>query len=185
MHAQIAEEAGEFTLEDVIEGIATKLVRRHPHVFGGQRLHSPQQVLRQWEELKRQERGEEASVLQGVPRALPALAQTQALLRRAVPLGLAAASPAEAQRAVQEALASLATAGDQRERQERLGQALFALVDLARLLECDAEDALLEACGRFRRRVQRLEELARARGLSLHDLEPEGRQALWREAAQG
>ncbi len=168
MHAQIAEEQGEFTLEDIIYGLATKLVRRHPHVFGGPRLRSPQQVLQQWEELKRQEKGDDAPVLEGVPRALPALAQAQALLRRMARLGLASPSPQEARQALSRALQALDGAQALQERQERLGEALLALADLARLLEVDAEDALLGACERLRR----LEEPARDRPLP--ELPPRG-----------
>jgi tetrapyrrole methylase family protein/MazG family protein len=183
MHAQIAEEAGQFTLEDVIYSTASKLVRRHPHVFAGQRLETPQQVLRQWEELKQEERGQDASALDGVPATLPALALAQALQRRAAGVGFRWPSPAEAWRKLEEELQELRQAGDSEDRLRELGDALFALADLARLLELDAEDALLLACRRFRQRFQRLERLARQRGQSLAGLGVQEMLTLWREAA--
>ncbi len=184
MHVQIAEEAGEFTLEDVVYGIASKLVRRHPHVFGGQRLETPQQVLRQWEELKREERGDEASALEGVPRTLPALAQAQALQRRAARAGFTWPSPDDAWQKLEEELAELRRADGPQQRRHELGDALFALADAGRLLEVDAEDALLEACQRFRLRFRRMEMLARERGRSLTGLGPGEKLRLWREAAE-
>ncbi|MCS7275771.1 MAG: nucleoside triphosphate pyrophosphohydrolase [Dehalococcoidia bacterium] len=183
MHAQIAEEAGEFTLEDVIYGVAAKLVRRHPHVFGGQKLETPQQVLRQWDELKREERGQEASTLEGVPATLPALAQAQALQRRAARSGFTWPTHADAWRKLEEELQELRQAPQGDPKLHELGDALFALADLARLLELDAEDALLLACRRFRQRFQRLEALARQRGQPLQELAPEELLRLWRQAA--
>ncbi|HXG41633.1 MAG TPA: nucleoside triphosphate pyrophosphohydrolase [Dehalococcoidia bacterium] len=185
MHAQIAEEAGEFTLEDVIHGVASKLVRRHPHVFGGQRLETPQQVLRQWDELKRGERGEDASALEGVPATLPALALAQALQRRAARAGFTWPSPQEAWQKLEEELDELRRAPEPGAALHELGDAIFALADLARLLDLDAEDALLLACQRFRQRFQRLEGMARQRGQSLRDLSPTDLARLWQEAAGG
>ncbi len=183
MHARIAEEAGEFTLADIIYGVASKLVRRHPHVFGEQRLETPQQVLHQWDELKRRERGEDASALAGVPGTLPALALAQALQRRAARAGFEWPSAEDAAEKVCEELEELRRAPDAQERAQELGDALFALADLGRLLDLDAEDALLGACQRFRRRFQRLEQLARERNLSLSALTPAEQLQLWREAA--
>jgi len=184
MHAQIAEEAGEFTLADVIYGVASKLVRRHPHVFGERRLETPQQVLHQWDELKRRERGAGASALDGVPGTLPALAQAQALQRRSARAGFEWPSAEDAAGKVFEELEELRRAPDAQERAHELGDALFALADLGRLLELDAEDALLGACERFRRRFQRLEQLVRERRLSLSALTPAEKLRLWREAAE-
>lgn len=185
MHIQIAEEQGEFTLEDVLYSVASKLVRRHPHVFGSQRLETPQQVLQQWEELKRQERGEDASVLEGIPSTLPALAQAQLLQRRAARAGFTWEEPQQAWEKLQEELAELASARDAAERFHELGDSLFALADVARLHSLDAEDALLAACRRFKESFQALESLLRARNADLSSLSLEEKLAAWREARGG
>jgi tetrapyrrole methylase family protein/MazG family protein len=182
MHTHMAEEAGTFTLEDVIYGIATKLIRRHPHVFGGRHLQSPQEVLEQWEELKRQEKGENAHLLDGVPRALPALAQAQALWRRLARLGIGPQSAEEAKQEVLQALQGLAAALTTHERHQRLGHAAMALAALASILEVDAEDALLDACHALRRRARRAEELARRQGTTIQELSLEGRRRIWQAA---
>jgi len=83
LHIQLAEEAQEFTLADVIYGIASKIVRRHPHIFGEEKADSPEEVMVRWQALKREERGPEGSALAGVPQAMPALARAQMLLARA------------------------------------------------------------------------------------------------------
>jgi tetrapyrrole methylase family protein/MazG family protein len=89
IHTQLAEEAGEFDMADVLEGLAQKLVRRHPHVFGDVDLETAGQVVAQWDELKKKERGEDDSALANVPPALPALSYAQTLLRRAESAGFA------------------------------------------------------------------------------------------------
>ena len=179
MHAHMAEEEGAFTLEDVIYGIATKLIRRHPHVFGGRSLHSPQEVLQQWEELKRQVKGEDAHLLDGVPHALPALAQAQALWRRLARLGLGPQSAEEAKQEVLQALQGLDLASTPQERHRHLGHAAMALASLASIVEVDAEDSLLDACHNLRRRVRRAEEVARQQGTTLQRLGLEERRRLW------
>ena len=136
LHAQLAEDAGEFVIEDVLASIGTKLVRRHPHVFGGTRVEDADEVLRNWETLKKDERGD-APVLDAVPAAMPALAQAQSVQSRAAKAGLGAIQPAEID--VRDA--------------EALGDLLFRIVAAARANEIDAEEALRLAVGRYRARV--------------------------------
>jgi tetrapyrrole methylase family protein/MazG family protein len=146
LHAQLAVEAGTFSLADVVGHITAKLVRRHPHVFGDVTADTPEAVRANWEALKRAERGErgEDDPLAGLPRALPALARAQAVRRKLDPAGIAAAG-----------LAPLATAlgaldevpADPAEREARLGEALWALVALAERWGVDAETALRAATG--------------------------------------
>ncbi|HZP56201.1 MAG TPA: nucleoside triphosphate pyrophosphohydrolase [Dehalococcoidia bacterium] len=154
LHAQVAEDHGEFRIEDVVGSIAAKLVRRHPHVFGGVTVSGAGEVLQNWEVLKREERGD-APLLDAVPKALPALAQAQSLQSRAARAGF----PAPDAQAAREALHAVASAPELTP--TALGDALFGLVALARSHDIDAEEALRVAIARFRARVAQ-EERARS-----------------------
>jgi MazG family protein len=136
LHAQLAEDAGEFVIEDVLASIGSKLVRRHPHVFGGTSVEDADEVLRNWEVLKKDERGD-APILDAVPKAMPALAQAQSVQSRAAKAGLGAVLPIKSD--------ALDT--------DALGEMLFRIVALAREREIDAEEALRLAVRRYRERV--------------------------------
>jgi tetrapyrrole methylase family protein/MazG family protein len=182
LHGQLAEEAGEFTLEDVIGRIASKIVRRHPHVFGQAQADSPEEVMTRWQELKRGERGEEGSVLADVPHAMPALACAQQLLDRASRVGFEWSQTEDVLDKLNEEIQELARAGEAEEKQEELGDVLFLLVNLARYLELDAEEALRRANRKFRQRFTTMEALAQERGRALADLPLEQQEALWEAA---
>jgi tetrapyrrole methylase family protein/MazG family protein len=184
LHAQIAAESGEFTIEDVIEGIAVKLVRRHPHVFGGPKVETPDEVVMKWEEIKSEERGGRP-LLADVPPTLPALAFSQALQERAVAAGFEWPSVADVLEKLVEETQELAQAKTEEERREELGDVLFVLVSLARKLDLDAEESLRLAARRFRQRFAALEALAQERGLRLADLPIDALEALWRETKPG
>lgn len=181
LQVQIAEELGEFRLSDVVHGIADKLVRRHPHVFGEAVAETPDAVVEQWEELKRQERGD-ASALAGVPETLPALALAQAVQRRAGRAGFAWESAQQAWQALDAEVGELRRAHTPEEQREEVGDALFALVNLARLTEVDAEEALRSTIRGFARRFQRVEGMVRGRGLNLSGMRLAEKMALWDEA---
>jgi tetrapyrrole methylase family protein/MazG family protein len=154
LHAQVAEDADEFTIEDVVRSIAAKLVRRHPHVFGDVQVSGAQEVLRNWEALKQAERGEAGeSLLDHVPRAMPALAQAQSLQSRALKAGLGP-SPVSAE-ALARAVRELATGAAEPDEAavRRLGELLFGIAALARSREIDAEEALRLELRRFREQV--------------------------------
>ena len=151
LHAQIAEDDGEFVIEDVFASIAAKLIRRHPHVFGDLEVEGAQEVLRNWETIKKRERGDEP-LLDHVPRAMPALLQAQSVQNRATGVGLAPDVPSA------DAAASLLRdlthgASDN----ERVGDLLMTIVSLAREAGIDAEDALRAAIGRYRIHVEQEE----------------------------
>ncbi len=158
LHAQVAEDAGEFAIEDVIGSIAAKLVRRHPHVFGEVVIGGPDDVIRNWEALKQEERGE-APVLDAVPKAMPALAQAQALQSRAEKAGIDIEAPHRD--AVRDALDTVAREGGLEA--ETLGELLFGLVSVARAHDIDAEEALRMAARRFRERADAVESASRSR----------------------
>lgn len=186
LHAQLAREEGAFSLGDVLEGIISKLIRRHPHVFASLEVSGSAEVLRNWEAIKASERAEEgqeeASLLDGVPRTLPALAQAQAISRRAVRVGFDWTRVEEVWAKVEEEMAELRRATTPQEQAEELGDLLFTLTNLARWMGIEAEDALRMASLKFRRRFAHLEEEARRRHMPVEKLAPAEMDALWEEA---
>lgn len=184
LHAQLAREEGAFDLADVFAGISAKLIRRHPHVFGKTSVASSAEVLRNWEAIKSAERAEEGdkgSLLDGVPKTLPALAYAQAIGRRAARVGFDWTRVEEVWAKVEEEMAELRRARPE-ERAEELGDLLFALVNLARWLGVEAEDALRATNAKFHRRFAWLERQARASGRPLEQLPMAEMDALWEEA---
>lgn len=190
MHVQIATEEGAFRFADVIARIDAKLKRRHPHVFGDVHVKDTEEVLRNWEAIKAEERqagsgaGHEASPLGGVPAILPALARAQALGERAARSGFDWPDVEGVLAKVAEEAAELVAADDDEERAGELGDLLFALANLARWLKVDAEMALREAADRFTSRYTRLTELLATRGTDLRQLSLAERKALWRESRE-
>lgn len=185
-HATLAAEEGLFDLADVARGIRNKLIHRHPHVFGDVEARSAGQVIRNWEAIKRAEKGR-ASVMDGIPAHLPALLYAQKAQRKAAAVGFDWASVAGAWSKVTEELAELeeavavAASGTRPEIAEEVGDLLFSVVNVARHLDVDAEGALRAATAKFRDRFQALEQLAAARGLALDGLDLDGLDALWDE----
>lgn len=209
-HSQIAAEAGTFTIEDVLDLLAEKLIRRHPHVFGNRdqtsALTNGEQVLRQWEEIKRAEReaaGNAQSALDGVPKTLPALLRAYQTQARAARVGFdwphnaagleqvfgkVAEEIGELHHAVSqnesemEPAASQPTGGEQIEAE--LGDILFSLVNLARFLKVNPEEALRGSTNRFIDRFHLVEAQAAEKGRSLKDMSLAEMDVLWNEAKQ-
>ncbi|MBI3972015.1 MAG: nucleoside triphosphate pyrophosphohydrolase, partial [Chloroflexi bacterium] len=185
-HAQIAGESGSFDFGDVVAGIAAKLIRRHPHVFGDESAHDADAVLRNWEALKRAEREGKAqperSMLDGVPQAMPALAYAQAVQARAARVGFDWPDVAGVLDKVAEEARELATAASAAERFEEFGDLLFVLARLASWLGVDAEDALRAANQKFRTRFAAMETTARAEGKALEQYDAAGLDRLWNAA---
>ncbi|HSV85161.1 MAG TPA: nucleoside triphosphate pyrophosphohydrolase [Levilinea sp.] len=188
LHAQIASEEGEFSMADVISGISRKLIRRHPHVFSDVQVENVKGVLTNWERIKEAERksnGEELfgnGLLDGVPRALPALSQAQEIQDRAARVGFdwSEISPVIAK--VHEELNEVLSAESNAERVGELGDLLFAVVNLVRWYGMDAESALRRTNERFRRRFRHVEEQARVVGRSLADMSLDEMDAFWDQA---
>ncbi len=187
-HAQLAEEAGRFTIRDVLRCINEKLVRRHPHVFGQVKVDSADQVLVNWEHIKATEEGERReSVLDGIPRGLPALQEAEKVQRRAARVGFDWPDVSGVWPKVEEELAELrreADRGDPDRIEAELGDLLFAIVNLARFLGVDPERALRRATRRFSERFREVERAARESGRKLEDMTLEEMDQLW-EAAKG
>ncbi|MBV8899073.1 MAG: nucleoside triphosphate pyrophosphohydrolase [Verrucomicrobia bacterium] len=180
LHAQIAAEEGRFSLDDIAGELADKLVRRHPHVFGENRLPDSDAVLRQWDQLKQEEKVERRSALDGVPPHLPALARAQKVQAKAARIGFDWPDAAGALAKVQEELAEVAGA-TAAELEGEVSDLLFAVVNYARKRKVDAEQALLSATRKFSRRFHAVEGLARARGLDARSLRLDQLDALWDE----
>ncbi|HOT91428.1 MAG TPA: nucleoside triphosphate pyrophosphohydrolase [Anaerolineae bacterium] len=188
MHAQIAGEEGEFRMADVIAGIDAKLKHRHPHVWGNVQVADAQEVTVNWELIKRQERADsgaaQRSLLDGIPKTLPALAQACAYSGRAARVGLDWASPADILARIKRLVETLCAASSPEVQAQALGELLLALSAWARRMALDPEGILREANARFARRVRDVETLARHRGLTLEALSAEERARLWEEAAR-
>jgi tetrapyrrole methylase family protein/MazG family protein len=189
LHAQVAAEAGTYTIEDVIESIMVKLIGRHPHVFGDLELESAQDVRHAWESFKQRQKPKRESVLEEIPRGLPALPQSNLMQKRAASVGFAwpdlAAVVAKAAEELDELRAEVETAAPKERRTEELGDLLFALVGIARRLKIDPEEALRGANHKFAERFGYLERQAREQGLALRDMPVEEMMRLWNEAKDG
>jgi tetrapyrrole methylase family protein/MazG family protein len=181
LHAQIAREEGQFTIDDVVRGISAKLVHRHPHVFGDATVSDARDVALSWESLKQEERGT-ASVLAGLPRGMPALARSQALQRRAARVGFDWKEIGDVIAKLGEEVRELQDCADRAERVREFGDLLFALVNAARWLDVDSEEALRLASERFSQRFAHMEEHCRRKGLALSSLALEEQDRLWEEA---
>jgi nucleoside triphosphate diphosphatase len=184
-HARMAEEAGLFGFDDVVQAIAEKMVRRHPHVFGDADIASVAAQNEAWEAHKaaeRAEKGEAGSVLDGVALALPALLRAAKVSRRAARIGFdwpdAASVIDKIEEEIAELEAEIDAGADHSVVEEELGDLLFAAANLARKLDVEPETALRRATAKFERRFRRVETLAKERGIG-PDLDP--LEALWAE----
>jgi len=186
LHAQIATENQDFNMTDVIADVSEKIVRRHPHVFGGQDVESVDGVLHNWEQIKAEERkskGEERkSMLDGIPTALPALTQADQIQQRAQRVGFDWKTIDPVIAKIHEELQELKEADTPERKQSEAGDVLFAVVNLLRWLEIDPEMALRETNVRFRERFGYIESAAARQGKQVEDLSFEEMDALWEEA---
>jgi tetrapyrrole methylase family protein/MazG family protein len=184
LQAQIATEDGEFRMSDVVHGITTKLISRHPHVFGDVKLEDADAVIANWEHLKAGERkasGQQRGLLDGVAAALPALGQAEAYTARAARVGFEWPNIEGVLGDVAEEIGELQVAETPEERTSEYGDILFALVNLARWLKVDPEAALRAANTRFKQRFTYVESTARSQGRELKDMTLEEMDALWEE----
>ncbi len=185
LHAQFAAEERQFDLTDVYRSIAGKIVRRHPHVFGGVEVDGVEQVLSNWETIKAGERAErgkkEEGAFGGVARALPALPASREIQERAAALGWDWEAIEPVWEKVAEEIEELRSAATDEERLHEIGDVLFATVNLARWMKLDPEEALRAANHRWVARHRQVEELAAQRGVDLNALDLAGKDELWDE----
>lgn len=191
-HAQLAQEAGSFTIDDIVETVTAKMVRRHPHVFGDVEANDVSTVLRNWDAIKKEEKSaqgkpEPESLLSGVPRHLPALMHAEEVQKKAARVGFewadvtgAVEKVAEEARELQDAVNDSDPAGQSAE----LGDLLFAIVNVARYLHVEPEEALRATTAKFMRRFQHIEERAAAAGRKLADMTVAEMDAFWNEAKE-
>ena len=182
LHAQIASEDGEFELGDVIRGINTKLIHRHPHIFGSQKVNSAEEVAHNWEALKQEEREADTSILDSVPRQMPALGYSQTIQRRVAQVGFDWEDDDSVIDKLAEEVNEFKRASSQEQRAEEFGDLLFILVNIAWREGIDLEAALRGANQKFYRRFACMEEVCRQRGLSFSQLSFEEQNVLWEEA---
>jgi tetrapyrrole methylase family protein/MazG family protein len=184
-HAQIASDAGEFGLGEVIENINAKLIHRHPHIFGSKKVKDAEEVALNWEELKEEEREPGASILESVPRPMPALGYSQEIQRRVAYLGFDWEDDSGVIDKLAEEVGEFQQAESQEKKAEEFGDLLFTLANIARRMGIDLEAALREANRRFYKRFTYMEDACRKRGLNLGELSFDEQNALWEEAKKG
>jgi len=188
LHAQIASEAGEFAIDDVIDGITRKIRRRHPHVFGSATADTPEEVHRAWDAIKREEKSSDVEraqegTLDGIPEGLPALMYAQKMSRRAVGVGFEWETLDDVWAKVHEEIDELkATEPGSPEAVDEIGDVLFTVVNLARKQGIDAEIALRGTCNKFRGRFEDMERTAATRGELVKDLDITELERLWQAA---
>ena len=186
-HAQLAHERGDFAIGDILAGTIAKMTRRHPHVFGSAAASTPKEALRNWEEIKRQEKAEaqDTSVLDGVPRRLPSLLRAQRLQEKAARVGFDWPEIEQVWRKLSEELRELRAAMDRDNRVEveaELGDVLFVLVNLARWLEINPDEALHHTSQKFIKRFQFIERELSRQGKTPKQSTLAEMDALWEQA---
>ncbi|MCL4078396.1 nucleoside triphosphate pyrophosphohydrolase [Coriobacteriia bacterium Es71-Z0120] len=186
LHARIGSEEGTFGIDEVISGIIAKIRRRHPHIFGSVEARTPDEVMRNWDAIKRgerEERGDEGGVLSGVTPSLPALMYAQKLSKRAAAAGFEWPDIEGVWAKVHEEIDELKAApAGSAEAADEVGDLLFTVVNVARHLGVDAEDALRRTCAKFVRRFEKMERAAQARGVDVRSLSIEEYDVLWEQA---
>ena len=182
LQSELAEEAGTFQLNDVVERLTTKLIRRHPHVFGDVEVGGAADVEVNWEALKKAEKGERVSALDGVPRSLPALAMAAELQKRMRKTGFEWPDRSGAEAKLAEELDELREAATPEEAAAELGDVLFVLTELANWYGANAEDALRRTNAKVEARFRYVEDRVRERGLSVSDVPLAELEAIWQQS---
>lgn len=187
-HCQIAKEKGEFDIDEVIKKIIDKMIARHPHVFGEEKFETSEEVLKQWEERKREEGKLRESILEGIPKELPSLLRAQRLQARAARVGFDWKRVEDVIEKLEEELhefkVALKNNKNQKEIEDELGDIFFVLVNISRFVGVNPEDALRKTISKFISRFRYIEMKAKDTGKSLSDMTLEEMDALWNEAKQ-
>lgn len=185
-YARMADEAGRFDISGVLNGVCDKLVRRHPHIYGNVEANDSETVVANWEQIKQQEQGDTPrGVLAGVPNSMPALLQAYRMQQKAAAVGFDWDTPEPVWAKVQEELAELqdaVQANDAANMTEELGDVLFSLINYARFIGVNPEDALAYTNRKFKYRLGQIEQAAWAQGKQLKALTLEEMEALWQAA---
>ena len=180
--AQMAADEGRFDISDSLEAINSKLVRRHPHIFGDATAETPEDVKRTWDAIKKTEKPQQKGLLTGVPRTLPALVEAQQIASRAAGAGFDWENVEQVFDKLNEELTELKATKSQDEREDELGDMLFVMVNIARFLKVDPEQALRRTNAKFRHRFGHVEQGLEAEGKSPQNATIEEMEALWQAA---
>ena len=183
--SRVAEENGEFGISDVIETIAKKMINRHPHVFGDTTCETPEEVIMNWEEHKKREGKQRSSILEGVPKELPALLRAHRLQARAAKVGFDWDRVEDVLGKLDEEVAEFKEAVRRKEKgniEDELGDILFVIVNISRFIGVNPEDALRKTISKFISRFRYIEMAAADRGKKLTDMSLAEMDALWDEA---
>ncbi|MDP9290969.1 MAG: nucleoside triphosphate pyrophosphohydrolase [Verrucomicrobiota bacterium] len=185
MHSQLAAESKRFDLDEVARGVSEKLIRRHPHVFGNKNLQDSGAVLKQWDEIKRAEKGGAPSVLDGVSTALPALMRAEKVQKRAARVGFDWENLADVLNKIREELTEIEAeldSGNRARLEEEIGDLIFSVANLARKAELDCELLLQRATEKFAGRFRKLESILAQRGKTFAHANAAELDAIWNEA---
>ncbi|MFV0498196.1 MAG: nucleoside triphosphate pyrophosphohydrolase [Candidatus Fimivivens sp.] len=185
-HSRISEEDRDFSIDNVADGICKKLILRHPHIFGDVVVDNAKQVLENWDEIKKREKGQTtvSDTLHSVPNVLPALMRSQKVQKRAAKSGFDYPDAAIALSDLESEIAELKVAMTKQDAQscyEELGDVLFSAVNVARMLDIDAEEGLTTSCNKFIRRFDAVEQLAERENVDLKQAPLDRLNKLWRD----
>lgn len=181
-YAKLGAEKEEFTLAEVIDGVCEKLIVRHPHIYGNVKVENDEEVKQNWEKIKLQEG--KKSILGGVPRSLPAVVKAIRIQEKSKTVGFEWEDKAQVWEKVKEELLELEEAvasGDSDKMEDEMGDVLFSLVNFARFLQVDAENALERTNKKFMARFNGMEAVAQQQGKQLHDMTLEELDVLWNQ----
>ena len=185
-HARIAEEAGQFDIDDAVNGINEKLINRHPHVFGEKKDLNPQEVRDQWEKIKINS-GEKKSVINGIPKSAPALIKAFRFGEKAAGVGFDWKDAAEVMDKIREETAEIETElsdGNKEKLESEIGDLLFAISSLARKCDINPEQALNKTLEKFQKRFNYIEEKVRRSGKTFDDFTLDELEAFWQQAKE-
>lgn len=186
LHAQIGEDDGYFTINDVIRAITEKMIRRHPHVFANVSVTSSEEVVKKWEEIKRTEKPDQVeSILDGIPKELPSLYRAYELQKKAAKVGFDWQEVEPMWAKVKEELAEFqteVTSENKNKLQKEFGDIIFALVNIARFYKIDPEEGLRATNLKFYNRFRYIEDTAKQKGLDINSMSLEELDAIWEEA---
>jgi XTP/dITP diphosphohydrolase len=183
-YAKIGTEQGKFTLDEVMEGIAKKLIHRHPHIYGDVKVNNDEDVKRNWEQLKLQEGKGNKTILSGVPNSLPAMVKALRIQEKVKHVGFEWEHKEQVWDKVEEEIRELKVeiaANDQEKMEQEFGDVLFSMINYARFLNIDPETALEKTNKKFKHRFELMESYANAHGLDLAQMSLMEKEALWQK----
>ena len=186
-YSKIASETNDFNIKNVIDGLCEKLIFRHPHVYGDVKAETEEQVKQNWEQLKQKEKDGNKSVLSGVPNSLPALLKAFRIQEKARAVGFDWEKPEQVYEKVKEELAEFETEikyGNQQNAEKEFGDVLFSLINYARFLNINPEDALEQTNKKFIKRFNYMEDKVKTQGKQISDCKLEELDIYWNEAKQ-